>query len=549
MNLKQGLERSFRLRPCWASIFILSILLPMPLQAAEAFYVDPDWDGAAQGTATRPWTRLKAAEWQKINNALRNDDVIVYFSAREAGSDRNETTTQKINVARENTGNWLTLDGKSKYNANDSSPNWKSYGGASRFQISSDTCIRVNTGDAVPQSKFVIRGFRLVAGSGGTEGSSVKIWGGSDIIVEQVEATHASGATGGPGIHYMPAIKQNRSTSPCVASPLHNCGGFRNITIRNNTVHNTYGEGIYFGGSSGLDFRAQSHVTIENNVIYDVATRGGEGDGIDMKDANSNVVIRNNTIYRSSPGTGRDGIHSASGALIEGNFIRYYGRSGIALSVTWNDYKGGRSNSIVRNNIIVGTGGSSSYSNHNGIRAAGSNEGDQWTNLQITNNTIYDVRGRWSIGIFIAPQAGVSALHNNLVANIGNFCLQAGPQSLSNHSNNLFYRPEPGVRILKIGSVRYTASDLAQFDRNSLSVDPAFRFNGSSSEPSYFDLDNGSPALDAGKPIDSQQTDFFGNARPRGRGWDIGAIESRSSGGARPSPPSGLRPANNDPSL
>ncbi|MGD0613722.1 MAG: choice-of-anchor Q domain-containing protein [Anaerolineales bacterium] len=40
-----------------------------------------------------------------------------------------------------------------------------------------------------------------------------------------------------------------------------------------------------------------------------------------------------------------------------------------------------------------------------------------------------------------------------------------------------------------------------------------------------FHLQSGSPAIDAGSPLNAPDSDFDGNARPRGAGYSIGAYE------------------------
>jgi hypothetical protein len=90
------------------------------------FYVDPDFAGPLQdGSASSPWTQLDSAPqgtmWTAINGALASSDVAIYFSAREATRDANQISTSGVNLARTApSGHRLTLDGMSRYNADDS---------------------------------------------------------------------------------------------------------------------------------------------------------------------------------------------------------------------------------------------------------------------------------------------------------------------------------------------------------------------------------------------------------------------------------------------
>ncbi len=63
-------------------------------------------------------------------------------------------------------------------------------------------------------------------------------------------------------------------------------------------------------------------------------------------------------------------------------------------------------------------------------------------------------------------------------------------------------------------------------DGTSIYADPEF-FNSQNDD---FRLAQGSPAVDAGTAVGSEyNTDYFGTPRPQGPGWDIGAIEYRTS--------------------
>jgi len=113
-----------------------------PASSQTAFYVDPTYVGTGIGTAAAPWKSFVdgnpnyAAQWDAINSALASNDVIVYFSARNAGSDTPEEIVGTVSVRRTDTSTHrLTLDGMSKYNTNDSAPSWLDYAGASKMRI------------------------------------------------------------------------------------------------------------------------------------------------------------------------------------------------------------------------------------------------------------------------------------------------------------------------------------------------------------------------------------------------------------------------------
>jgi hypothetical protein len=87
--------------------------------ALTEFYVDPDFAGSIQdGQAATPWSYLgggSSTAWAAINSALDAGDVTIYFSARQAGSDTNETAAWELYLYRTNSSSYrLTLDGMSR---------------------------------------------------------------------------------------------------------------------------------------------------------------------------------------------------------------------------------------------------------------------------------------------------------------------------------------------------------------------------------------------------------------------------------------------------
>src|SRR5437660_489427 len=119
---------------------VLALLISgasLPCFGQTNYYVDPDYTGGARnGNASNPWHSLfdtvTNTPWTVINTALASGPVNVYFSARKAASDTNQTSTIEIAVERTDTStNVLTLDGNSKYNTNISFPSWTSYSGNS----------------------------------------------------------------------------------------------------------------------------------------------------------------------------------------------------------------------------------------------------------------------------------------------------------------------------------------------------------------------------------------------------------------------------------
>src|SRR5437763_3385895 len=75
----------------------------LPCFAQTNYYVDPDYTGGARnGNASNPWHSLSDTvtnfPWTVINTALASGPVNVYFSARKAASDTNQTSSASINL-------------------------------------------------------------------------------------------------------------------------------------------------------------------------------------------------------------------------------------------------------------------------------------------------------------------------------------------------------------------------------------------------------------------------------------------------------------------
>src|SRR6185369_17867639 len=146
------------------------LFFALPLQAKQTqLFVDPDFSGAGTGAASAPWRALDPSAWLKINTELASGDVTVFFSARAADADVYQTTTAQLQLRRTDTSsNRLTLDGMSRYNANDATPVWFDYTGTSRFTINYGgwDAITGTTNSPYLASYITLRGFRAFSKDG-----------------------------------------------------------------------------------------------------------------------------------------------------------------------------------------------------------------------------------------------------------------------------------------------------------------------------------------------------------------------------------------------
>ena len=471
--------------------FVMICSLAKTAFSAE-FYVDPDFSGTGNGSPAYPWNRLdgnSTTAWSTINKTLATADVTVYFSAREAGSDTDETSSITLGVRRTDTSTHrLTLDGKSKYNTNDAIPSWTNYTGSSRYKISGAP-YAMESGFSGPKKNYVtIRGFKLVAGTS----KALSYWGGDHLVFEFNDFSATSSSTGS-----LVFFEYAHRTS---ATDARQNGGCTDIVFRNNVVHDTAGEGIYIGGSSDTGLPAHSNIQIKDNVIFNAGKFGGEGDCIDIKDGNSDVLVSNNLCYENI-GAAANGIVSHSPAVIEHNVIYGLTRSGIDLNTYWGR---GYGNTIVRDNIIFNN-------SLDGIALRSTASDRQILKTTIDHNTIYN-NGR--TGMYISSTNGgfIADLiaSNNIVTNNKSAGIFVTGGLTHTISNNDFYGNTPSDYS---GISNYTSI------RGNISSNPSFINSSvpSGSDNIFWTIDDGL------KPRSSSPV-----AHASDKGSFIGALPSAS---------------------
>ena len=479
---------------------------------AATFYVDSDWTGTESGTASQPWTYLSSSAWSAINSALASGNVTVYFSAREAGSDTDDIYDSNgdgvqdeidLTYRTDTHSTVLTLDGNSFYNKSDSSPSWVAYAGKSKSRVGSLTA---QNSSHSKYSNITLHGLH-VATSGGSKEIAIC---GDNWIVENCECEHTSSSSDGPGILLVPTADSAHEGSSAYAPACNN------IIIRNNVVHDTFGESLYIGGggvmdgSSGAGYPSHSNVTIEGNTIYNCGSRGGQGDGIDVKGGIKNLIIRANEIYNLS-GSGTRAIvmqgqtsGSSQTTVIERN--RIHDCTGIedgaiALSDSWGVPQG----VTIRNNVI-------SKINAAGIKVYASQD-----TVAIYNNTIHGCGD-----VAVLAYAPVSVMNNLVYGNNG------GSSQVSLSGGSCDFNAYGGSwGDASVGSSSMNLSS-TQWGNTVTSAS-----NGD------FSLKSGAPVIGKGKVLNSFSNDVMNNSR--GSSWDIGGYQHTSTVSQPPQPPTNLR--------
>ena len=486
-----------------------------------AFYVDPTVTSAGSGTAASPWKSFEdgnsnqTAQWNAIDSALATNDVIVYFSARQAGSDTAEEIQGSsgpgsvIRVRRtDKSSHRLTLDGMSKYNTTDSNPSWADYTGSNkmRLKMTGGCCISIGWDDDVQRDYITIRGFEVT-------GSGARIrWGGSYSVLENM------------WVHDVTSLGATVQFNEAVAGSCQLYGIDHDITVRNNLIQRGIGEGIYIAGNynyaddggcvSGPNAGDNHYdILIENNTLTDTAINGDQGDGIDLKAGLYNVTVRGNTISFTHAGTscnGGDGIVTLgqmrlsthdSNYLIENNVIHHLGCS--AGSESSNGMSiGALHSATIRNNIIYNVPGTGIVA---WTRQPGATPNNQ--RIRIYNNTVYGARGG---GLVFSNFDDAPVLRNNLLVN-NSGSIGGNPPNINSDYNLL----SPDGSSLSEGSHSIV-----------LTISTGIVGNPTGGD---FHLILGSPAIGKGTDLSATgfATDISGNPRPQGDAWDIGAYEFR----------------------
>lgn len=291
-----------------------------------------------------------------------------------------------------------------------------------------------------------------------------------------------------------------------------------NVTVRNSTVYDIYGDGIIlFAVNTGL---------IEKSVAHDTGKQPtqtiGTPNGIWTWACNGCTVQYNEAYNNDSPGV--DGGAFDVDYFSDNTVVQYnYGHDNSAYCIAvFGAENYTTSNTIVRYNVCA----------NNGTQNVG-----QRTELEIST---------WNGGLIDGLQVYNNTFITNHGAMHGYSSSFTGSQPRT-FTNNLVYSTSSNP----FGSANalasdynlwyYTGGNWTNSEPHSTYADPQINdpgHTGSGSLGTAYTLTSTSPAVDAGTTISGSGTrDYYGNAVPRGNATDIGAHESAFS--RTITPPSG----------
>ncbi len=283
---------------------------------------------------------------------------------------------------------------------------------------------------------------------------------------------------------------------------------FAHIKIRNNYLHENWGEGfIVWRNPNNSQANNSGYVTIEDNIVWnnrrvDIYIEGTEHN-----------IVRRNICLGSNDSRCNFNDYRADG--------RCWNQMGIWVnSEIYDEGHNPAKNNHVYNNLVAG---------HNtGIGLAAERAGETMSNNVFYNNTVIDNRFNWSVGDNLGNYitSGVEFKNNISLCTDGAFCQNVRKdQYFFDSKFTGRYNAWTGSFPVYMGD---SGTDKLISDDD---IASGMDFQDINEEDlqniaDQFKLAYGSDLIDAGTALDPlYNSDFFGNTRPAGNGWDIGAHE------------------------
>jgi hypothetical protein len=272
------------------------------------------------------------------------------------------------------------------------------------------------------------------------------------------------------------------------------------ISLHDNYVHDTGGEGFYVGNSffaTGMSTSCGTRMPheIHNVKIYNNLVKNSGWESIQLGCATQGAEVYNNTVENygtANEVNQRNGIQigEGSGGLCNHNFIKTGTGNGIVML--------GLGDNLVHDNIIVNAGGYGIFCDERYTPGPG---------FKFINNTIINPK---SDGIRIyADLVPMNVIINNIIVNPGSYSSYTYPRT---GNDAYIYKLSSNVKI-QLTNNYFTRSISAVKFANAA----AFNYRQTSS----------SPTINKGRSISTYNIpkDFYKQTRLKGTAYDIGASE------------------------
>ncbi|MBI1818602.1 MAG: right-handed parallel beta-helix repeat-containing protein [Deltaproteobacteria bacterium] len=359
-----------------------------------------------------------------------------------------------------------------------------------------------NSGTALAPIRFLAVPGVIVTSPGVANANSDNIWvrDADYVVIDGFESHHAP-----------------RAGVAVQGEPETNATG---VVIRNCFCHDNGRWGIFTGFARDL-------LIEDNETSFSVAEHG-----IYVSNSGDRPIVRRNHVHdnhaagiqlNADPAqqgpdpTDPQGDGIINDALVEANVIHDNGVGG-AAAINLASVR----TSLIRNNLL--------YNNHaSGIAGWDDGDGNEWgtrDNRFVGNTIVQASNGRFAIGLKDGS-INNQVLNNILIHPGARGSLEVDPSS------------QPGLQsdynvVVNVFSDDSTFYSFAAwqgfgFDAHSFIAAPAAVFVNAAADD--YHLASGSPAIDAGTPVDVLPNDLDGGVRPQGLGFDIGAYEADGAPG------------------
>ena len=389
---------------------------------------------------------------------------------------------------------------------------------------------RVAAGDTVYVGAGAYRGFNLT--TGGTAAARITFAANPAAAAGSVVVNQPNPWNNRDGINLEGASYVTVQGFTVTGQPR---AGIRSVVnefviIRNNVADANTVWGIFSGFSSDL--------LIENNQ----ASRSAQQHGIYVSNSADRPVIRGNAVFENFGSGiqinadvlagGGDGV--ISNAVVEKNVLRANGAGGGA-SINLD----GVQDSDIRNNVIDGARASGvALFRQNG--ATGSMNNRIVNNTIVVDNSLNTANGRW--GVTISGGSTGNTLRNNVIFSTQSF---RGAIELAEDSRAGFVSDYNAVEDRFSVDGGNSATGLSGWqtatgqDLHSVRLADVAALNGLFVDRAAgnYHLAPTSAAIDRGTATGAPTTDYEGQPRPSGAGYDIGADELASAAPPANTPP------------